>query len=140
MGKYDKGYWPYVGEILREERRKRKLSLQDLSDKIGGVKSKQSLMRYENGQNKIDKGTLEAVCRVLALDPQEIKDQAMNRWLAGNFFERHTESDPDQLARLTAYYTAIYDPLKDYSKLSHEHQRQVRDMIQFLLSQESKPD
>ena len=87
--KMDKDFYKSIGEQIRTAREKRRWSLQDLSDRIGGYKSKQTLMRYERGDIRIDEQAFEKICAALALDPDLV-------------VERAKDSDPDAIAKVLA--------------------------------------
>lgn len=54
-----------IGSILKRERTLQKISLDTLVDKIGNIKTKSSLKRYEDGASRIDMDTLEIICKEL---------------------------------------------------------------------------
>lgn len=79
MVKFDKDLYKYTGEQIKEAREKKNMSLQDLSDAINNDKSKQSIMRYENGTSRIDMKTLEKICNILGLNAEEVRNEAKRR-------------------------------------------------------------
>ncbi len=76
MTKYDKGLHVEIGKQLKEARIKKGMSLQNVSDAIGGIKTKQTIMRYENGTTRIDEPVMEKVCTTLGLNVNEVVKKA----------------------------------------------------------------
>lgn len=76
MKKNDRSYYKSLGDQLREARESKHLSLQNLSDGIGGIKSKQTLMRYEKGESRIPNDEFEIICNYLGLDSKEVDTNA----------------------------------------------------------------
>ena len=76
MTKYDKGLHVEIGKQLKEARIKKGMSLQNVSDAIGGIKTKQTIMRYENGTTRIDEPVMEKVCAALGLNVNEVVKKA----------------------------------------------------------------
>lgn len=76
MTKYDKGLHVEIGKQLKEARIKKGMSLQNVSDAIGGIKTKQTIMRYENGTTRIDEPVMEKVCATLGLNVNEVVKKA----------------------------------------------------------------
>lgn len=74
--KMDKGFFEYIGKQLKQARERKQWSLQDLSDRIGGHKSKQTLMRYEHGDIRMDEQTFKIICNALDLDPDLVVKSA----------------------------------------------------------------
>ena len=72
MVKFDKSLHQEIGKQLKEARIKKGMSLQDMSDAIGGIKTKQTIMRYENGDTRIEAEVMKEICRVLGLDCDDV--------------------------------------------------------------------
>ena len=70
--KFDRVLFAEIGKQLKEARIKKGMSLQDMSDAIGGLKTKQTIMRHEDGTTRIDTETMEAICNVLGLDMEAV--------------------------------------------------------------------
>lgn len=70
--KFDHYLYENIGAQLREAREKKQLSLQQVSDRINGYKTKQTIMRYEKGEVRIDEEAFEKICSVLGLDPTQV--------------------------------------------------------------------
>lgn len=87
--KMDEYFYKSIGEQINRARTARKWSLQDLSDRIGGYKSKQTLMRYERGEIRIDPNAFEKICAALSLDQDLVIERAKN-------------SDPEVIAKKMA--------------------------------------
>ena len=76
--KVDWAMYKQIGETIRYQREQKNMSLQDLSERIGKAKSKQTLMRYENGQLRIPTDVFEKVCDVLELNMSDVVEEAKN--------------------------------------------------------------
>lgn len=82
MVKFDKSLHQEIGKQIKEARIKKGMSLQDMSDAIGGIKTKQTIMRYENGDTRIEAEVMKAICRVLGLDSGDVvRNAEMARYL-----------------------------------------------------------
>lgn len=82
MVKFDKSLHQEIGKQIKEARIKKGMSLQDMSDAIGGIKTKQTIMRYENGDTRIEAEVMKEICRVLGLDCDDVIRKAeMARYL-----------------------------------------------------------
>lgn len=85
--KMDKELFEHVGKQIRHAREKKEWSLQDLSDRIGGYKSKQTLMRYERGEIRMDEPTFEKICNALDLNPDRVVKNAKDNLPTGDIPE-----------------------------------------------------
>lgn len=72
MKKIDTDLYIELGRILRCEREKNNLSLDNLSEKLSFEKSKSTLKRYEYGESRIDMEVLNKICNILNLDANDI--------------------------------------------------------------------
>ena len=72
MKKADKSLYRNIGQQLHDARVAKKLSLQYISDAMGGKKSKQTILRYENGVSRITTEDLEIICNLLGLVPKDV--------------------------------------------------------------------
>ena len=72
MEKIDRDFYTAIGLQLRKARESKRMSLQDLSDAIGGMKTKQTIMRYENGTTRIHTDELKAICNVLGIRDEDV--------------------------------------------------------------------
>lgn len=71
MVKMDMQFYAELGKILKSARENRKMSLDQLSESINGLKKKSTLKRYEDGESRIDMDVLSSLCDVLNLDMSE---------------------------------------------------------------------
>lgn len=109
MQKMDKDLYKYVGQQIREAREKKGISLRELSNMIGGIRSNQTLMRYEKGETRIDMDSLIPICKALGLDVDAVTDEAKRRMYA----------DTEELT----------DVQKAYAKADPQIQKAIRLML-----------
>lgn len=138
MAKYDKGLHIEIGKQLKEARIKKGMSLQNMSDAIGGIKTKQSIMRYENGESRIDEPVMERMCNVLGLNVNEVVRSAelqrvLNTEYHLNVVGYDVQQNAAKLAQIVKAKVAK-DQLKDDVAFAYEHadektQRAVRILL-----------
>ena len=58
MAKIDMVLYKEIGAILKRERNKRGISLDNLSNSLHGLKTKSTLKRYEDGASRIEMDVL----------------------------------------------------------------------------------
>jgi len=63
-----------VGERLKAIRKEKGISLQELEGRVGGLKKKRSLAKYESGEDHPDYATLELICDALEVDVDKVCD------------------------------------------------------------------
>ncbi|MCR0329935.1 XRE family transcriptional regulator [[Clostridium] innocuum] len=76
MKKIDMNFYKELGLLLRKARNNVGISLDELSLRLDNEKSKSTLMRYENGESRIDQSILEKICSILNVESKVIIDQA----------------------------------------------------------------
>lgn len=99
LRKMDKDLYKYVGQQIKEAREKKGISLRELSNMIGGIKSNQTLMRYEKGETRIDMDSLVPICNALNLNVDAVTDEAKRRMYAdteelSDIQKAYTNADP----------------------------------------------
>ncbi|WP_245978028.1 helix-turn-helix domain-containing protein [Absicoccus porci] len=57
-----------IGKQLKAARKSKGISLDTLSDLIGGIKTKSTLKRYEDGTSRIEVDTLKIICDQIGLN------------------------------------------------------------------------
>lgn len=137
MAKYDKALHIEIGKQLREARIKKGLSLQNMSDAIGGLKTKQTIMRYENGTTRIDEPVMERMCNVLGLDVNEVvKSAELQRVLDTEYVYTASYNQQPSIAKIvqmTRAKSAKDQPRNDlidaYEKADEKTKRAVRIML-----------
>lgn len=78
MVKIDKGLYVEIGKQLKAARISKGMSLQDVSNAINGIKTKQTIMRYENGTSRPEAEVMKSICSVLGIDvTQTVKNAKM---------------------------------------------------------------
>ncbi|OCN03558.1 hypothetical protein A4S06_05200 [Erysipelotrichaceae bacterium MTC7] len=77
LNKFDMELYKQLGKVLKERRIEKDISLDRLSEAIGGVKTKSTLKRYEDGKSRVDMDTLELICKALDLDIDELLSKGM---------------------------------------------------------------
>ncbi len=84
MPKVDKSLYVEIGKIIKNERRKKKISLDRLVDMLGGEKTKSTLKRYEDGTSRIDVDVLASICDKLDIDYKDVVATAKARSISKN--------------------------------------------------------
>lgn len=67
-----------IGRQIKEARVMKRISLDTLTDMIGGLKTKSTLKRYEDGKSRIEMDTLKTICDRLGLDYISVIEEARN--------------------------------------------------------------
>ena len=103
MEKIDRDFYTAIGLQLRKARESKRMSLQDLSDAIGGMKTKQTIMRYENGTTRIHTDELKAICNVLGIRDEDVVNCARKASSDKKYISAHIDmSDKwDRLMQIT---------------------------------------
>lgn len=70
-----------IGQILKEKRTERGWSLLELSKKLNGKVSRQTLFHYENGETKIRRNLFIDLCIVYAISPDALLDEILIRYM-----------------------------------------------------------
>lgn len=76
MSKIDMLLYKQIGSIIKRERIKQNISLDQLVSKIGNLKTKSSIKRYEDGKSRIDIETLTIICSALSINVNELIKEA----------------------------------------------------------------
>lgn len=79
MTKIDMVLYREIGNIIKRERTNRKISLDQLVNKINGLKTKSTLKRYENGISRIDMDTLKTICNALDIHYVDVVNEAESK-------------------------------------------------------------
>ena len=110
MTKLDMPIYQELGKLLRQAREEKRISLDTLSDAIGGVKTKSTLKRYEDGASRIDMETLHKICAILGQNSIELIEKASSitnsknsQWGNHEANLKYLEDKPE----LQAIYTEI---------------------------------
>lgn len=82
MPKVDNSLYIEIGKILKQERRKRKISLDRLVKMLGGEKTKSTLKRYEDGASRMETETLANICDKLDINYDDVVATAKSRSIA----------------------------------------------------------
>lgn len=75
----DRAYNENIGRRIREEMKKKHMTLDELSQKTGGSVPKPTLARYVRGENAIPDDRLQAICNALGLDYLLLKQWAVSK-------------------------------------------------------------
>ena len=76
MSIIDKELYKEIGKQLKEKREAMGYSLDTLTELIGGIKTKSTLKRYEDGNSRIEIDVLELICDKLGLRYQDVVQRA----------------------------------------------------------------
>lgn len=71
----DAAFNSIVGSVLKKEREKQNISLEDLAKKIHYKVKRQTLFYYETGRSKVKVATFIEICNALHLNPEEIFEE-----------------------------------------------------------------
>jgi transcriptional regulator with XRE-family HTH domain len=72
----DMGLYTSIGKQIKSARKSKGISLDTLSDLIGGLKTKSTLKRYEDGTSRIEVDTLKIICDQIGLDYLKVIENA----------------------------------------------------------------
>ena len=64
-----------IGMVLKREREKQGLSLEELSNRMKGKIKRQNIAYYENARSRIKLSRFLMICEALRLDPNEVFDE-----------------------------------------------------------------
>ena len=70
-----------VGSVLKKEREKQNMSLEELAKKINYKVKRQTLFYYETGRSKIKVTTFIEICNALHLNPEEVLEEINLKYL-----------------------------------------------------------
>lgn len=79
MTKIDMALYKEIGNIIKRERIDREISLDQLVNKINGLKTKSTLKRYEDGISRIDMDTLKTICNALDVHYVDVVNEAESK-------------------------------------------------------------
>jgi len=71
--------------ILKQKRMEKGYSLEDVVNKMHNTITRQSLFKYENNKARIKIRTFKDICKVLALDPDEVIEEITKKTYISNF-------------------------------------------------------
>lgn len=75
----DRAYNENIGTRIREEMKAKRMSLDDLSQKMKGTIPKPTLARYVRGENAIPDNRLQTICNALGIDYLLLKQWAISK-------------------------------------------------------------
>ncbi len=75
-----------VGSVLKKEREKQNISLEELSKKIDYKVKRQTLFYYETGRSKIKVSTFIDICKALHLNPEDVYDEINMKYIKNSKF------------------------------------------------------
>ena len=78
VAKIDMMLYKEMGKILKRERLNKKISLDQLVEKINNIKTKSTLKRYEDGKSRIDMDILPIICEALNINYVDVIKEAEN--------------------------------------------------------------
>ena len=77
-----------VGSVLKKEREKQNISLEELAKKINYKVKRQTLFYYETGRSKIKVSTFVEICNALHLKPEEVYEEINMKYLKNSNFNK----------------------------------------------------
>ena len=75
-----------VGSVLKKEREKQNVSVEELARKINYKVKRQTLFYYETGRSKIKVSTFIDICNALHLNPEDVYDEINMMYLKNSRF------------------------------------------------------
>ena len=130
------------GALMKATRLKRKLSYEQLSEKMEYPKAKSTLKRYEDGiAKKLDILTVRDICDVLMLDVNKVLEtfQKTGR-LDQEDLELHGTLNNKQIAEI--YWNTLEELpnsfFLDYAKLSEDHKKTILQITSMYAVEDSK--
>lgn len=81
--------------IIKEKRKKKGYSLEELANKLGNIVTRQSLYRYENNEARMKNSIFKKICLALDENPAEVWEEINNRFLNYIDFDNATLIDVD---------------------------------------------
>lgn len=85
----DKVFNEAVAEVLKELRKDKNISLQELSNKMDGIVSRQTLNRYELGLSKVRMNVFFKFAKAYNLEAKELYEKINMRYI--NKLSKYTE-------------------------------------------------
>lgn len=79
MTKIDMALYKEIGQIIKRERVNQDISLDRLVEKMGHIKTKSTIKRYEDGISRIDMDILNTICNALNLNYLDVIQEAENK-------------------------------------------------------------
>lgn len=79
MAKIDMALYKEIGAIIKKRRQDKSISLDNLVEKLGYLKTKSTLKRYEDGVSRIDMDILEKICNVLQINYLDVIKEAESK-------------------------------------------------------------
>lgn len=137
MTKFDKILYIEIGKILKKARLQKNMSLQNVSDALGNKKTKQTIMRYENGTSRIEAETMKDLCRILGLDADTVIHTAQQRVVQNSIVDYNN--------KLVALQRDGYDSIEnneDLRLLAYYHRltRQEKDAVMTMIQSMGKDE
>jgi len=71
--------------ILKEKRLEKNYSLEEVVNKMNNTITRQALFKYENNEARMKVKIFKELCRVLALDPDEVIEEVAKRVYTNNY-------------------------------------------------------
>lgn len=71
-----------IAEVLKELRKERNMSLQELSNKMGGIVTRQTLNRYELGLSKIRMNVFLKLAHAFNMQPKDLYEKINIRYIS----------------------------------------------------------
>lgn len=70
-----------AGMVLKQKRMEKSISLEELSNKIDNLVTKQAISRYENGQARIKNNVFINICYALKCEPADIFSEIHSKYM-----------------------------------------------------------
>jgi transcriptional regulator with XRE-family HTH domain len=123
MSEYEIELYKIIGEMIREIRVSKNLTLDQVADKIGVIPK--TIQRYETGERKIKINTLNELSDILGFDYYVFMEEAKHR-LVVNHVDTH-KLESSQKERVSIYKDKVEElKLKElYNKLSLENRHKL---------------
>lgn len=84
-----------ASNVIKEKRNKKGISLDELSNKLNNIVTKQSLFRYENNEARMKNKIFKRICIALGENPADVWDEINNKFINTLSFDNATFVDID---------------------------------------------
>lgn len=82
-----------ASQVIKEKRLEKKYSLEELTNRLNNIITRQSLYRYENNEARMKNNIFKKICLALDEDPNDVWDEINNRFLSSVSFDNATMVD-----------------------------------------------
>lgn len=138
----NKKFYKQLGVLIKDTRNEKKMSLDDMRQKMKQPKAKSTLKRYEDGGSSIPVSTLEDLCDALRLNLDYVyaylrndKNNPYDKYLAGSI----SNSEYQGLIHKTkSELPATF--IQEYAKMNDFHKNMIWQLIQTYAREDTEKE